>query len=117
MFEGASDLATRREQIGSIFIRRESDLPRVRDRVRLTAREMGFDNVTQIKLATVASELARNIYEYARTGSISVSLIERGEQRGLELICEDSGPGINDIELVLAGTFHSRTGLGKGIAG
>ena len=45
-FDSASDIATRREQIGSIFIRRESDLPRVRDRVRLAARELGFDNET-----------------------------------------------------------------------
>ncbi|MFL6214559.1 MAG: ATP-binding protein [Blastocatellia bacterium] len=113
----ASDVATRRELIGSIFIRRESDLPRVRDRVRLAARELGFDNVTQIKLATVASELTRNIYEYAQTGSINVSLIERGERRGMELVCEDEGPGIRDIEQILSGHFESKTGLGKGIAG
>jgi signal transduction histidine kinase len=116
-FDSASDMAMRREQIGSIFIRRESDLPRVRDRVRLAARELGFDNVTQIKLATVASELTRNIYEYAQTGSVHVSLIERGEQRGLELVCEDNGPGINDVEQILSGNFQSKTGLGKGIAG
>src|SRR3954464_12517837 len=98
MFDSASDMATRREQIGSIFIRGESDLPRVRDRVRLVARELGFDNVTQIKLATAASELTRNIYEYAEKGSINVSLIERGERRGLELVCEDDGPGIQGVE-------------------
>lgn len=117
IFDNAAEAATRREEVGSIFIRRESDLPRVRDRVRLVAREMGFDNVTQIKLATVASELTRNIYEYAQTGSISVSLVYRGEQRGLELVCEDTGPGIKDVEQVLAGAFKSRTGLGKGITG
>src|SRR5690242_7115176 len=113
----ASDVTTRREPIGSIFIRRESDLPRVRDRVRLAARELGFDNVTQIKLATVASELTRNIYEYARTGSINVALVERGERRGLELVCEDEGPGIANIEQILSGHFESTTGLGKGILG
>jgi signal transduction histidine kinase len=117
MFDSASDTATRRDQIGSIFIRRESDLPRVRDRVRLAARELGFDNVTQIKLATVASELTRNIYEYAQTGSINVSLIERGERRGLELVCQDNGPGIADVEQILSGNFQSKTGLGKGITG
>jgi signal transduction histidine kinase len=116
-FDSAAHIATRRDQIGSIFIRRESDLPRVRDRVRLAARELGFDNVTQIKLATVASELTRNIYEYAQTGGIHVSLIERGERRGLELVCEDNGPGIHDVEQILSGNFQSKTGLGKGIAG
>lgn len=117
LFDSASEMATRRESIGSIFIRRESDLPRVRDRVRLAARELGFDNVTQIKLATVASELTRNIYEYARSGSIGVALVERGERRGLEMVCEDAGPGISNVEEILSGNFESKTGLGKGIAG
>jgi signal transduction histidine kinase len=117
LFDSSSGAALQREAIGSIFIRRESDLPRVRDRVRLVARELGFDNVTQIKLATVASELTRNIYEYAETGSISVALVEHGERRGLEMVCDDNGPGIPNVEQILAGNFQSKTGLGKGIAG
>ena len=106
-----------REKIGSILIRSESDLTRVRDRMRLAARELGFDNVTQIKLTTVASELTRNIYEYARTGSITVSVIEKDHRKGMEIVCEDGGPGIADLEKVLAGEFVSKTGLGKGISG
>jgi signal transduction histidine kinase len=106
-----------REKIGSIFIRSESDLTRVRDRVRLAARELGFDNVTQIKLTTAASELTRNIYEYARTGSITISVIERDGQKGIEIVYEDNGPGIPELERILAGDFQSRTGLGKGLAG
>ena len=117
LFYPITDAELRREKIGSIFIRSESDLTRVRDRVRLAAREMGFDNVTQIKLTTVASELTRNIYEYAQTGSITVSVIEREGRKGMEIICEDSGPGIDDLEKILAGEFTSSTGLGKGISG
>src|SRR5205085_4982402 len=44
-------------------------------------------------------------------------LIERGERRGLELVCEDNGPGIPDVEQILSGNFQSKTGLGKGITG
>src|SRR5215216_7051285 len=108
---------SRREKIGSILIRSESDLTRVRDRVRLVARELGFDNVTQIKLTTAASELTRNIYEYARTGSISISVVARDGQKGMEIVYEDNGPGIPELDRILAGDFQSRTGLGKGIAG
>ncbi|HKP87148.1 MAG TPA: ATP-binding protein [Blastocatellia bacterium] len=117
LFYPSTDPYPAREKIGSILIRSESDLTRVRDRVRLAAREMGFDNVTQIKLTTVASELTRNIYEYARTGSITVSVIEEEGRRGMEILCEDSGPGIADLEKILAGEFVSRSGLGKGILG
>src|SRR5215213_3924622 len=84
-FEELNDGATRREKIGTILIRNESDLIRVRDRVRLVARELGFDNITQIKLTTAVSELTRNIYEYAGTGSISVSLLEKDGRKGLEI--------------------------------
>ncbi|MGA9771260.1 MAG: ATP-binding protein [Blastocatellia bacterium] len=117
LFHPVTDSELRREKIGSIFIRSETDLSRVRDRVRLAAREMGFDNVTQIKLTTVASELTRNIYEYAKTGSITVSVIERDSRKGIEILCEDGGPGIENLEKILAGEFISRTGLGKGISG
>jgi signal transduction histidine kinase len=117
LFDPITSAEPRREKIGSILIRRESDLTRVRDRVRLVSRELGFDNVTQIKLTTAASELTRNIYEYAQTGSITISVIEKNDVTGLEVIYEDNGPGIPELERILAGNFQSRTGLGKGIAG
>jgi signal transduction histidine kinase len=116
-FDPVTSAGYKREKIGSIFIRSESDLTRVRDRVRLAARELGFDNVTQIKLTTAASELTRNIYEYARTGSITVSVIVNDDRGGVEIVYEDNGPGIPELEKILAGDFQSRTGLGKGIAG
>ncbi|HJQ67718.1 MAG TPA: ATP-binding protein [Blastocatellia bacterium] len=111
------DKAPRREKIGSIFIRSEADIVRVRDRIRLVAREFGFDNVAQIKLTTAVSELTRNIYEYARTGSITVSVVERRGQTGIEIIAEDSGPGIANLDEILSGRFQSKTGLGRGISG
>ncbi len=117
LFGLIGDRTPRREKIGSIFIRSEADIVRVRDRVRLVARELGFDNVTQIKLTTAVSELTRNIYEYARAGSITVSIIERDGQTGMEIIAEDSGPGIANLDKVLSGQFQSKTGLGRGIAG
>ncbi len=117
LFGLTGDKAPRREKIGSIFIRSEADIVRVRDRIRLVAREFGFDNVTQIKLTTAVSELTRNIYEYARTGSITVSVVERDGQTGMEIIAEDNGPGIEDLDKVLSGKFQSKTGLGRGISG
>ena len=60
------------------------------------------------------SELTRNIYEYARTGSITVSIIERDGQTGMEIVAEDNGPGIENLNQVLSGQFQSKTGLGRG---
>ena len=114
LFGLTGDRAPRREKIGSIFIRSEADIVRVRDRIRLVAREFGFDNVTQIKLTTAVSELTRNIYEYARTGSITVSVVERDGQTGMEIVAEDSGPGIADLDKSSVGQVSIKDGAGQG---
>src|SRR3712207_7877966 len=56
-------------RLGDIYVRREADIIKVRERVRRLARELGFDSTTQIKITTAVSELTRNIYEYARARS------------------------------------------------
>jgi anti-sigma regulatory factor (Ser/Thr protein kinase) len=58
-------------RLGDIYVRREADIIKVRDRVRRLAREMNFDSTTQIKITTAVSEITRNIYEYAKSGAIS----------------------------------------------
>jgi signal transduction histidine kinase len=117
MSDATGEPASERENIGSIRVNRESDIILVRDRIRLAARELGFDNVTQIKLTTAASELTRNIYEYAGKGAITVSVIERDGRTGMEIDFVDEGPGIADVEKVLSGQFQSKSGMGRGITG
>ena len=58
-------------KLGDIYVRREADIVKVRDRVRRLAREMDFDPTTQIKITTAVSEITRNIYEYAKAGIIT----------------------------------------------
>ena len=55
-------------RLGDMYVRREADIVKVRERVRRLAREMGFDSTTQIKITTAVSEMTRNIYEYAQVG-------------------------------------------------
>src|SRR5919107_488928 len=87
-------------RLGDIYVRREADIVKVRDRVRRLAREMGFDQTTQIKITTAVSELTRNIYEYARAGAISCAVAERGSaQCGLQVTARDDGPGIDETKL------------------
>ncbi|HEX8852944.1 MAG TPA: ATP-binding protein, partial [Pyrinomonadaceae bacterium] len=84
-------------RLGDIYVRREADIIKVRDRVRRLAREMGFDPTTQIKITTAISELTRNIYEYARSGAITLSVAERGKHTlGLQVTARDDGPGIDE---------------------
>ena len=107
-------------RLGEIYIRREADIVKVRERVRRLAREMGFDSTTQIKITTAVSELTRNIYEYAGAGAISLALAERGASgTGLQITARDEGPGIDEGRLrsILRGSFRSASGLGVGLIG
>ncbi|MBV9956921.1 MAG: ATP-binding protein [Acidobacteria bacterium] len=111
------DIQTTR--LGEIYVRREADTIKVRDRVRRLAREMGFDQTTQIKITTAVSEITRNIYEYAGAGAISLALAERGADVGLRVTARDDGPGIDEATLrsILRGSYHSASGMGVGLSG
>src|SRR4051812_39475550 len=106
-------------RLGDIYVRREGDIVKVRDRVRRLAREIGFDSTTQIKITTAVSEVTRNIYEYAKSGAISLALAERGADFGLQVTARDDGPGIDEATLhsILRGRYQSTSGLGVGLSG
>jgi signal transduction histidine kinase len=106
-------------RLGDVYVRREGDIVKVRERVRRLAREMGFDSTTQIKITTAVSEVTRNIYEYAKSGAISLALAERGLDFGLQVTARDDGPGIDEATLrsILRGAYQSSSGLGVGLSG
>ena len=106
-------------RLGEIYVRREADIIKVRDRVRRLAREMGFDSTTQIKVTTAISELTRNIYEYAKSGAISLAVAERGPDVGLHITARDDGPGIDEktLQAILRGRYQSYSGMGVGLSG
>ncbi|HEY0005844.1 MAG TPA: ATP-binding protein [Pyrinomonadaceae bacterium] len=106
-------------RLGEVYVRRETDIIKVRDRVRRLAREMGFEATTQIKITTAISEVTRNIYEYAQAGTISLALAERGPEVGLQIAARDNGPGIDETTLrsILRGSYQSSSGLGVGLSG
>jgi serine/threonine-protein kinase RsbT len=100
----------------AVPIREEPDVLRARSRARDMAREVGFTHTDQIKIATAVSELARNIVRYAGQGVITVRVLS-APRAGLEIVADDHGPGIADLDAVLAGEFESKTGMGLGLRG
>jgi anti-sigma regulatory factor (Ser/Thr protein kinase) len=71
-----------------------------------------------VRAVTAVSELARNIYLYAQTGEVRLSLQEEPDRSLLfTVVASDHGPGIPHLQEVLAGSYRSRTGLGKGLVG
>ena len=89
-----------------------------RSEVRALAAAVGFRLLDQTRLATVTSELARNILKYAKRGRLIAQPANGPQGRaGIRLIFEDKGPGIPDIDAAMRDGFTTDRGLGKGLPG
>jgi signal transduction histidine kinase/DNA-binding response OmpR family regulator len=100
----------------TLRLRHERHVVHARQRAREIASLLGFEHQEQIRIATAASELARNAFRYADNGA--VEFLVRGNAPQLFVISvTDSGPGIANLSDILDGRYISRTGLGKGIIG
>ncbi len=97
-------------------IRFEPDIITSRQKTKLIAQELGLDTQDQIRLATTVSELARNVFQYARTGTIEFFFTIELPQF-FYIVVSDSGPGIQFIEKILAGDYTSQSGMGVGLRG
>lgn len=98
-------------------IRSDLDIVIARTLARDTAKALGFGAIDQARIATAVSELARNIFLYAGTGTVTIREIERGGRKGIEIISEDQGPGIADIDLVMQDGYSTSRGMGMGLPG
>ena len=72
--------------------------------------------MTSVKVATVVSELARNIHQYAGEGVILLHPLN-GTRPGMRVTARDSGPGIPHLDQVLSGRWRSKNGMGLGLLG
>ncbi len=98
-------------------IRSVVDVVRARRSGLDIALKMGFHQAEANKVAVVISELGRNIELYAGEGMITVITYTSGGGRYIEIVAEDEGPGIPDIDRVLAGGYTTSQGMGLGISG
>jgi serine/threonine-protein kinase RsbT len=82
------------------------------------AQTVGFSQADATKIAVVISELGRNIINYAGRGVITVVAREGVTGRTyIEIIAEDEGPGIANLDGALAGGQSTSGGLGLGLSG
>ncbi|MGD9882838.1 MAG: anti-sigma regulatory factor [Reyranella sp.] len=98
-------------------IRAETDVLLARQRARHLASELRFTGGELTLIATVISEVARNIVTYAGTGEIVLRLVQGGQRRGLLVIARDKGPGIADVERAMQDGYSTSRGLGLGLPG
>jgi signal transduction histidine kinase/CheY-like chemotaxis protein len=106
----------------SVAIATETDVVAVRQRAKRIAGLVGFDLQDQTRLATAASEIARNAYEYAGGGRAVFTLrsneaADSDGRQSLIIVFADKGPGIADLDAILSGQYQSPTGMGVGLSG
>lgn len=104
-------------RVETLALKGEADIVRVRQTVRIWASELGFSLVNQTKVVTAASEIARNTVAYGGGGTVRLEALADNGRRGLRLVFEDQGPGIENIELALRDGYTTSGGLGLGLGG
>jgi serine/threonine-protein kinase RsbT len=95
----------------------ETDVVISRQNARELAAASGFGLTDQVAIATAVSELARNIFEYAKTGEVVLRRVNADGVQGIIVIAQDEGPGIKDVGRVLQGGYSTSGGLGLGVSG
>lgn len=104
-------------RIDVLALASEEDIVAARQRARYIAGALGFDPQDQTRIATGVSEIARNAVSYAGGGEIAFSLDDAAHPQMLRVTVSDRGPGIPDLNAIMAGRYKSDSGMGRGIAG
>tara|TARA_B110001454_G_C12723002_1_gene435615 strand:- start:6384 stop:7349 length:966 start_codon:yes stop_codon:yes gene_type:complete len=95
-----------------------TDLSRVGE-VRRFVHQLGMsvrlNEVTQSRLATAVNELGNNLIKYAVLGQLIIRKIDTGDDRGVEIVSIDRGPGMDSGQAIADGyTTGSTPGTGLG---
>ena len=78
---------------------------------------VGIDRGRGQMVATAVSELARNIIKYATRGDVILRPCVGQSGDGVEIVVEDDGPGIDDLEQAMQDHFSTSGTLGLGLPG
>lgn len=100
-----------------IIIRDERSLNAAVIEATRVAQIAGLSKVAGQQVATVTSELARNILKYAGHGRVELEVLERTGRSGVRVVATDRGPGIEDVEQALADHYSTGGTLGLGLSG
>jgi serine/threonine-protein kinase RsbT len=101
----------------AIPIVRDTDVVTARLAARALASRVGFTGTDLVLIASVVSEVARNIVAYAGPGEVVLSVVQSRARLGLQVIARDQGPGIADLSRALEKGFSTSRSLGLGLPG
>jgi serine/threonine-protein kinase RsbT len=100
-----------------IEIRGDAGVVSARVGGRLLATDLGFLMADVVAIATAISEVARNIVNYADTGTVELIALSTAGRRGIQVVAHDDGPGIADLAMAMRDGYSSSGSLGLGLPG
>ncbi|MBC8875180.1 MAG: anti-sigma regulatory factor [Planctomycetes bacterium] len=91
-------------------------MAKARRRAAELATKLGFTEQAVGEVSIVMVELTENLVAHgAVRGRILLSVVEQGDRKGLQIISEDSGPGIADVSWAIQDGHSKKTTLGIGL--
>jgi serine/threonine-protein kinase RsbT len=94
-----------------------ADIKTAREQGRSLATKLGFSGSDPTLITTAISEIARNITEHAKKGTIIIHPVKENSKYGIAIIAQDEGPGIPDVTRAMQDGFSTGQGLGLGLPG
>jgi anti-sigma regulatory factor (Ser/Thr protein kinase)/serine/threonine protein phosphatase PrpC len=86
-----------------------------RQMAQAMARILGFDEVASAEVVLAVSELGTNLLRHTKGGTLTLAPLVDSGRIGIQVISQDRGPGIADVEQALADGFSTASGLGYGL--
>lgn len=96
---------------------REQDVILVRNHIRELCDAIGMNLINQTRLFTAASELVRNVLNYAGSGKVVMELVSINAKNGVKLTFTDEGPGIEDMQKAMQDGYSTGGGMDVGLLG
>jgi len=101
----------------TVEIRSPEELSHARRLVMEWATRLDFGVVVRTKFVTAASELGRNALVHGRGGTMVINEVLQDGRDALQLVFEDQGPGITDLQRAMTDGFSTGNSLGLGLGG
>jgi RNA polymerase sigma factor (sigma-70 family) len=105
------------EGVVRVPVLRDADVVAARQKGREVAALAGFSATEQTLIATAISEITRNIVKFAERGEVVVALVSTDDRRGVTVVAQDVGPGIDDPAQAMEDGYSTYDGLGLGLPG
>lgn len=74
-------------------------------------RRCDLNILDEMRMTTAAMEIIRNAYYHGKEGKVTIVELDHG----VEVVVEDKGPGIEDVDQVMLETFSTTEGPGLGL--